>query len=186
VPSVKVPFFQQRLRSRLLDHPYWSRRSYEAAFFCSAALTGALAVLLAVFVIQPRLVQRLHVAMGGAQPDVEKVVQPDTVPGKVVGVPTAVVLKAPDLSGLSDDAAAALAASNAGVPDGAVRIPEGMEDQELEIVKRLAAAALENGTIDARPVGTVRMREYELNNGQRMMVVDEIRPSPKAVKCVYY
>jgi len=144
-----------------------------------------LTVLLAVFVIQPRFAQRLHVAMGGARPSVEKPV-PVPPPTGNAGVPTAVAARDPDLSRLSEAAAAALAANNGGVPEGAVRIPDGLGERELEIVKRLAAAALENGTIDARPVGTIQMREYELNNGQRMMVVDEIRPSPKAVKCVYY
>ena len=185
---VNVPFFRQRLRSRLLDHPYWRRRSYETAFFCTAAFAGALTVLLTVFVMRPEFPQRLHVAVVGERPVVETAIAPDhRSAAEVVDIPSAVAAEsAADLSGLSVADAVALAGNNGGVPAGAVRIPAGLRERELEIVRRLAAVALENRTIDARHVGGIQMREYELNNGQRMMVVDEIRPTPKAVKCVYY
>ena len=44
-PLVNVPYFQQRLRSRLLEHRCWRKRSYASGFFCTAALAGVLSVL---------------------------------------------------------------------------------------------------------------------------------------------
>lgn len=183
---VKVPYFRQRLRGRLLEHPYWRRRSYQAAFFCTATFAGALSVLLAMLVLKPEFARRMHVAMTGEGAGVEYVASPDRAPEETPAAPTLVAVTAPDLSTLSAVDAAALASNNGGVPEGAVRLPDGLGQQELEIVKRLAAAALEKRGIDARPVGSIQLREYELNNGQRMMVVDEVRPAAGTVKCVYH
>ena len=58
-------------------------------------------------------------------------------------------------------------------------------DPNAEMARKLAAAAAKQPPLDARPVGGVRLSEYELSNGQRVLVVDEMQ-APPARPVIYY
>lgn len=168
-----MPYFKQRLRADLVGAIRWRQHSYLGAFVCATSLAALLLVTVTVFVMRPKVPHQIRVALSGrsvvevsSDAPAEPAVSPGPAPRPVAPRPTYV-------------------ADTVTIPRIEM-VPSA--DPDAELVRRLAAAASENVTVDARPVGSLQVSEYELSNGQRVMVLDRMAPKTrrKTQPVIYY
>ena len=175
LPEVRAPYFMQRLRVSLTDAVRWRQRSYVGAFAGAASAAALLLIAATTFVVRPETAGQLRVALGG-KPVVE-------TPAAVTSETAVAVAPTPRPAASRPP----FVANTVTIPRIEM-VPSG--DPDAELVRRIAAATSESDTVDARPVGSVQVREYELSNGQRIMVLDRVQPrertTRKAQPAVYY
>ncbi len=147
--------------------------TFGLAFGVSAALAAILLVAVTLFVLRPEIPQRIRLALRGeSRPAaVEPGVQPSVEPALATTVPRTPPVAPP-----------ALMAETVTIP----RIEMVPSDPDAELIRRVARAAADGAPLDARPVGGVHVREYELSDGQRVMVVDQVRSKPVQPVMNYY
>lgn len=170
-PEVRVPYFKQRLRARLLDE--WRRQQYpvysfRGAFIATAGMAAVFLMVSGAFVWRPELAGRMNAALAGNEP---------TEP-----TPTIAEAKPAEPRNPGPMAASPMVADTVHLSRYDM-IPSELNE---ELVRKLAEIEAKSGTVDVRPVGHYQMREYELSNGQRIRVWDQAQPSAQAQPVIYY
>ncbi len=174
-----MPYFKQRLRANLVDAVRWRQRSYLGAFVWAASVSALLLITMTVFVVNPDVPRSIQVAFSGS-PTEELTSGMPAESAPIIAMaatnPSPSRPHPPYLAG--------------GVSIPRVEMVPSTVDPDAELVRRMAAASSESETVDARPVGSMQVREYELSNGQRVMVLDRVQPresrTRRAQPAIYY